>query len=170
MIGLADFDQAIIEEYSITERKLELVSRYVRLLQGDEAPTLRDIAVGGYYGSSALLHEVVELDILLERDPRLLRRSPAEVQRLFRANEDTHCRALSVEYGYLQRIIRELFGEEVSIGALIMANASSRDFYVLVSSHEPLRLFKPDEPDENEVVRAALLLQRLRARGKEMLQ
>ena len=74
---------------------------------------------------------------------------------------------MSVEYGYLQIIIRELFGEEVSIGALIMANASSRDIYVLVSSHEPLRLFKTDE---DEVVRAALLLQRLRARGKEMLQ
>ena len=167
MISLAGFDQAIIEEYGITERKLERVGRYVRLLQGDEPPTLQDIAIGGYYGTSALLHEVVELDVLLERDPRLLHRSPAEVQRHFRANEDAHCRAMSVEYGYLQTIIRELFGEEVSSGALIMANASSRDFHVLVSSQEPLRLFKPDE---DEVVRAALLLQRLRARGKEMLQ
>ncbi len=70
MISLADFDQAIIEKHGITERKLERVSRYVRLLQGDEAPTLRDIAVGGYYGSSALLHEVVELDILLEHPGR----------------------------------------------------------------------------------------------------
>ena len=165
MISLADFDQAIIEKHGITERKLERVSRYVRLLQGDEAPTLRDIAVGGYYGSSALLHEVVELDILLERDPRLLRRSPAEVQRLFRANEDAYCRALSVEYGYLQLIIRELFGEEVSIGALIVANALSEDFDTLVSSDEPLRLF---EPGRNEITRASLLLERLRAMGKEM--
>ena len=32
---------------------------------------MRDIAVGGYYGTSALLHEAVELDILLEQDPKL---------------------------------------------------------------------------------------------------
>ena len=84
MISLADFDPAIIEEYGITKRKLERVSRYVRLLQGKDALTLRDIAVGGYYGTSALLHEVVELDILLQRDPKLLQRSHEEVIEFFK--------------------------------------------------------------------------------------
>lgn len=166
MITLADFDPAIIEQYHITERKLKQVLRYVWLLQGDDAATLRDIAVGGYYGTSALLHEVVELDILLERDPRLLRRSSHAVQRFFRADEDAHCRALAVEYRYLQRIIWKLLGEEVSIGALIMANALPEDFDILVGSDEPLRLF---EPDRKEITRASLLLERLRAMGKEML-
>ena len=62
MIVLADFDPQIVAEYHITEQTLERVIRYVRLLQGEDAPTLRDIAVGGYYGTSALLHEVVEKD------------------------------------------------------------------------------------------------------------
>ena len=72
MITLADFDSRVVTEYHITEQTLEQVIRYVCLLQGEDAPTLRDIAVGSYYGTSALLHEVVELDILLERNPKLL--------------------------------------------------------------------------------------------------
>lgn len=109
MITLADFDSQIVAEYHITEQALERVIRYVRLLQGEDAPTLRDIAVGGYYGTSALLHEVVELDVLLARDPWLIRKEPSTVQRFFRANLDAHVEAMVVEYGYLQRTIRRLF-------------------------------------------------------------
>jgi hypothetical protein len=67
-VGLADFDPAIVAQYAITEQDLQRVARYVQLLQGEDAPTLADIVVGGYYGTSALLHEVVELRALLERE------------------------------------------------------------------------------------------------------
>ena len=60
-INLADFDPTIVAQYAITEQDLQQVALYVRLLQGEDAPTLADIAVGGYYGTSTLLHEVVEL-------------------------------------------------------------------------------------------------------------
>ena len=52
MIALSDFDPVIVEGYGITEEKLAQVVRYVQLLQGKDAPTLHDVAVGGYYGTS----------------------------------------------------------------------------------------------------------------------
>jgi len=65
-VSLANFDPQVVAEYNITADDLRRVEHYLRLLQGPDAPALKDIAVGGYYGTSALLHEVVELDILLE--------------------------------------------------------------------------------------------------------
>jgi hypothetical protein len=70
MFRLGDFDQQVIQRWRITTGDLENVQRYVAKLQKHLAhSSLHDIAVGGIYGTSALLHEVVELRILLERDP-----------------------------------------------------------------------------------------------------
>jgi hypothetical protein len=96
-MDLADFDPDVVAQYHITHLELERVVHYVRLLQGPTAPTLDDIAVGGYYGTAALLHEVVELRLLLARDPELLGRDRETIQRFWRANEDAHAEALIVE-------------------------------------------------------------------------
>ncbi len=72
MIRLADFDPEVVADYAITEKYLDRVARYLRLLQSSDALALKDVALGGYYGTSALLHKVVELDILLEQEPGLL--------------------------------------------------------------------------------------------------
>ncbi len=69
---LAIFDLKAIAQHGITEGDLHRVWRYVTILQGSRSPVLRDIAGGCYYGTSALLHEVIELRILLEREPYLL--------------------------------------------------------------------------------------------------
>ena len=167
MITLADLDPQIVAKHHITERTLEQVIRYVRLLQGKDAPTLQDIAVGGYYGTSALLHEVIELDILLTRDAGLLHKEPSAVQRFFRANLDAHLEAMVVEYGYLQRTIRRLFEEDVALGALVVANAGQEDFELLVESGVSKPLFKPRP---TEIEQASRLLERLRTLGREMLR
>lgn len=87
-ISLADLDPAIVAQYAIAEQDLQRVARYVQLLQGEDAPTLADIAVGGYYGTSALLHEVVELRALLEQEPELLDWQGHAVRQFFHANPD----------------------------------------------------------------------------------
>jgi hypothetical protein len=63
---LADFDPEAIEQHNITAQDVESAYRYVALLQGTDSQTYADIAGGCYYGTSALLHEVIELRILLE--------------------------------------------------------------------------------------------------------
>jgi hypothetical protein len=165
VITLADFDPQVVAEHHITEQTLEQVIRYVRLLQGEDAPTLRDIAIGGYYGTSALLHEVVELDILLEREPGLLEMDRDTILTFWYANEDAHAEALISEYKYLRDVIQRLFNVTVDIGALVVANASDWDLDLLVESDVEVPLFKPDD---EQVRRASALLARLRAvNGKE---
>jgi hypothetical protein len=164
-ISLADFDPTIVAQCTITEQDLQQVALYVRLLQGEDAPTLADIAVGGYYGTSALLHEVVELRALLEREPELLQKTRFQVGQFFYANLDAHAQALAVEYQYLGDKIASVFGERMALGALVKANAQRRDFEILAEHDIPVPLF---EPTEAETARAAILLSRLRDLGKEM--
>jgi hypothetical protein len=167
VITLTDFDPQIVAEHHITEQTLERVIRYVRLLQGEDALTLQDIALGGYYGTSVLLHEVVELDILLEREPGLLEMDRDTILTFWYANEDAHAEALISEYKYLRYVIQRLFNVTVDIGALVVANASDWDLDLLVESDVEVPLFKPDD---EQVRRASVLLARLRAvNGKETI-
>lgn len=155
----ADFDPQVIAKYDITREGLDRVMRYLRLLQGPDAPALKDIAVGGYYGTSALLHEVVELGILLEREPGLLSLKRRQARAFWRRNKDAHVTALVTEYTYLQRQIGEVLGEKVEINALLWANTTRRDFDLLAESTWPSHLRIPDAA---EVERARQLLARLR--------
>lgn len=156
---LTDFDPRVVDKYSITANDLRQVERYLRLLQGPDAPALADIAIGGYYGTAALLHEIVELDILLERAPGLLDLNRKRARAFWIRNNDAHVTALVAEYTYLQRQVREMLGEEVEIGALLWVNSTVRDFDMLAESEWPGRL---RIPDVTEVERARQLLARLK--------
>ena len=113
----------IVQIWRITSADLERVRQYVAKLQGHLPRTTGDdIETGGVYGTSALLHEVVELRILLNRDPYLLRRSPMDVQSFFSRNRVAHLRGLTEEYLYLQRQIHRYFEVWCDIGALVKAN------------------------------------------------
>jgi hypothetical protein len=46
-LALADFDPQVVAEYGITVDDPRQVERYLRLLQGHDAPALADIAIGG---------------------------------------------------------------------------------------------------------------------------
>ena len=153
------FDPQVIAKYGITENDLDQVTRYLRLLQGPDALALEDIALGGYYGTAALLHEVVELNILLEREPRLLEVGRDAILAFWHANADAHARALVIEYKYLHKAIYRLFNVMVGIGALVVANASDWDLDILIESDVEIPLFKPDD---EQIGRAAELLARLR--------
>jgi len=165
-VSLADFDPQLVADYDITEEDLDRVVRYLRLLQGPDALSLKDIALGGYYGTSALLHEVVEVRVLLARERQLLRRSPARVKQFFLDNPDAHAHALAVEHIYLRQVIARLFKQDTAVGALILANAGRRDFCILAESDIPVPLF---EPTDEEVAQAATCLLRLRQLGRRML-
>jgi len=163
-VSLANFEPQAVADYDIPADDLRRGGHYVRLLQGPEALALEDIALGVYYGTAALLHEVVELDILLEREPRLLEMDRDDALALWRVNEDAHARALASEYGYLRDVIQRLFNVTVGIGALIVANASDWDLDILIESNVELPLFKPDD---EQVRQASDILARLRAVNRE---
>jgi len=154
------FDPEVVIQHGITEGELRRVWNYVTILQGSRSPVLRDIAAGCYYGTSTLLHEVIELRSLLEREPRLLYWSKDMVREFLRANKDAHVRALVVEYPYLQQKVQDAFGEKIGLGALVLANAGLDDFWFLAESELPSPIFWPSD---DEVYRAMGLLARLRA-------
>jgi hypothetical protein len=163
---LADFDLEAIEQHNVTARDIENAYRYVAILQGTDSQTHADIAGGCYYGTSALLHEVVEVRVLLKRDRWLLRRPSQRIKKFLQDNEDAHVEALKVEYPYLQQKIAEILGERVGIGELVKANASRLDFDKLFDSELDLPIFFPTDA---EIERARTLLDRLKRfdRSKE---
>lgn len=167
IIKLSDFDPQPIVEYAITEQDLTNIYQYLRAMQAhlDEG-TWDEICLGGYYGTSALLHEIVELRLLLHRDPYLLTRSLREIKtfaRLF-SNHDAHIHGLEVEYGYLQRIIHEVFGIYVNIGALLKANSlRPEDWDDLFETNLPFF-----DPSSEEVAKAKKLLADLRKLPRRM--
>lgn len=140
---MTDFDHEAIEQHNVTAQDIDNVRRYVALLQGTDSQTYADIAGGCYYGSSALLHEVIELRILLKRDRWLLFRSHQRVTRFLHDNEDAHVEALKVEYPYLQRAITEESDEKIELGDLMVANTSRQDYERLVESDLQLPIFPP---------------------------
>jgi len=156
---LARFDDKALAQHRITPADIEQVRQYATLLQGPDSPTLADIAAGCPYGTSALLHEVTELRLLLRRDPHLLARSHRDALAFLRANEDAHVQALMVEYPYLQQKIATILGERVGLGDLVMANAARDDFLRLFDSDLPLPMFPPTHAG---IQRARALISRLR--------
>jgi len=123
-----------------------------------------DIAAGCYYGTSALLHEVVELRVLLKRDRWLLRRSGQRIKKFLENNADAHVEGLKAEYVYLQRVIRERLGEQIGLSALVRTNTNRFDYNRLLESDLPLPFLKPAAED---VSKAGKLLSRLRKLCKE---
>jgi hypothetical protein len=160
-ITLDEFDQLPIIEYNITSSDLAEVHRYLQAMQShlDEG-TWEEICLGGYYGVSALLHEVVELRVLLSRDAYLLTRSNQEIRAFARNpdNHEAHLRGLEAEYRYLQSVIQRVFGRSINIGALAQANTHRPDDWEdLFETSLPFL-----EPSAEELIEAEELLVRLR--------
>jgi len=161
---LANFDQEALAEHGVTQREIENVRRYVTLLQGTDSETYADIAAGCYYSTSALLHEVIELRVLLKRNRWLLRRSRQWIKKFLENNADAHVEGLKAEYVYLQRVIRERLGEQIGLSALVRTNTTRFDYNRLLESDLPLPFLKPTA---EEVSRAGELLSRLKKLCKE---
>jgi hypothetical protein len=98
----------------------------------------------------------------LKRGPKLLDGDHSSALSFLGNNRDAHLAALTAEYTYLERKIRQVFDQEVEIGALVWANADDSDFYLLVESDWPDRLFVPSTV---EIGRARWWLARLKEVG-----
>ncbi len=160
-VTLNEFDQLPIIEYNITSSDLTNIYRYLQVMQSHlgEQGTWAEICLGGYYGVSALLHEVIELRILLNRDPYLLTRSDQEIKAFARHlnNHDAHLRGLEAEYRYLQAVIKHVLNQDIDIGNLVQANTKRQDDWE--------DLFETDLPffevSDEEVTKAETLLAQL---------
>jgi len=141
-VSLADFDPQVVAEYGIAEEYLSRVMRYLRLLQRPDVPALADIAVGGHYGTAALLHEVVEVRLSLRTVPALLSWNKDKVRRFFYTHRHFHIRALVVEHLYLQQKMWDEFDIYVRTGTLVRAHAGVDEFDALAVSNVAMPIFR----------------------------
>jgi hypothetical protein len=165
VIKLTDFDPQPIIEYAITGNDLTNIYHYLQAMQAHLTQgTWADICLGGFYGTSALLHEVVEVRILLNRDPYLLTRNRDEIKTFarHRMNADAHAHGLEAEYRYLQQIIFRGLQQRIDVGALLKANSRRPgDWDALFETELPF--FDPTDEDIRE---AEEMLARLRNVGR----
>ena len=127
ILKLSDFDPDPLVEYAITERDLTSIYQYLQAMQAHlDLATWDDICIGGYYGTSALLHEVIEVRILTSRNPYFLAQSASKIKAFARLpqNRDAHVRGLEIEYSYLQKVIQYQYDVSINIGALLKVNST----------------------------------------------
>lgn len=113
-----------------------------------------------------MLHEIVELRVLLHRNPYLLAQSDAKIRAFARLpqNRDAHVYGLEVEYGYLQGIIQYLFDIHLNIGALLQANLKHpQDWDDLFDTNLPFFA-----PSPEEIRQAKALLGEVRKLGRRL--
>ncbi|RLC64571.1 MAG: hypothetical protein DRI48_07560 [Chloroflexi bacterium] len=105
MTDLTIFDPDVVAQYRISTQDVARVKQYVRLLRGDSAPELQDIARGGEVGTRLLLNRLVELRWLLTRDPLLLERERHEVEKLIADQQEILERSRSLAEAALLGLI-----------------------------------------------------------------
>lgn len=136
---LARLEPVGLNRYQITEADVRTVERYLRILQAK----FKEISVwhemlryGGPYGTSILIHEVVEIRELEARGLRPLKQPDRpDLVRLLEENIDAHVMALYEEHRYLQEVINRLYGQTFEVATLVKANSNDdRDSQLLLES------------------------------------
>ncbi len=157
---LARFDPIGLDRYGITAKDLETIERYVRILQEGIPQTAWDEAVNyeGEYGTSILIHEIVQIRGLMRAGVHPLRYGQQALSHILEQYLDAHNAALYEEHLYLQEIIMRKYGERFEVATLIKANRSDeRDLQSFLESDIGIFLF-----EEERVDKARQLLARLK--------
>ena len=136
---LARLEPVGLNRYQITEADVRSVETYLRIiqahLQGQGVSTWADILrYGDAYGTSLLIHEIVELRGLQARGFDPLRLDRHTLSRLLGQNVEAHVLALFEEHLYLQEVLIRQLGQSFELGTLVRANTNDEDFEFFLES------------------------------------
>ncbi len=162
---LARLEPVGLNRYRITEKDVQTVEKYLRLIQAGLGASVWQelVRYGGPYGTSILIHEVVEIRSLKARGFKPLRLRTQPLRKLLRQNIDAHVIALYEEHLYLQEVIGRLFGQKFEVGTLVKANSNDdRDLQLFLESDMGIYLL-----EENRVEAARQALARLKGEKYE---
>jgi hypothetical protein len=125
---LDHFDAYGLEQYDIGPTDLEMVHQYITILQAGFPETVWDesLRTGGIYGTSILIHEIVEIRGLFRAgiDPFTL--TARELARCLEVVPDAHVQGLWHEHLYLRTAIRCRYGQVFEVATLMQANEVGR--------------------------------------------
>lgn len=122
---LSKCDLIGLNRYQITEKEVEKVERYLRIIQTGlvgETTWQEMIRYAGLYGTSILIHEVIEIRALEARGLQPLRQTTRALRSLLAQYVDAHIMAIYEEHLYLQEVINRLYGQMFEIATLVQAN------------------------------------------------
>lgn len=165
---LTRLDLVGLNRYRITEGDAEKVERYISIIQanlikqGVETAWQDIVRFGGPYGTSILIHEVVELRELEARGLRPLRRKTNSLRKVLGQHSDAHVIALYEEHRYLQEVINRLYGRTFEVATLVRANCDDRDVQFFLDSDIGVFIL-----EENRIDEAKQILAKLKGEGSD---
>jgi hypothetical protein len=122
---LGRLDPIGLNRYQITEEDVQTVEQYLRIIQAGlvgETTWQEMIRYGGAYGTSILIHEIVEIRALKAKGLQPLHQKTRALRQLLAQHIDAHSLALYEEHRYLQEVISRLYGETFEVATLLKAN------------------------------------------------
>lgn len=157
---LAQLEPVGLNRYQITESDVQTVEKYLGIIQrGLGASTWQELVdVGGPYGTSILIHEIVEIRLLKARGVNPLRQNTRALRRLLARYVEAHIIAIYEEHLYLQEVLNRLFGVTFEVATLIKANRGDDvDLQLFLESDVGVYIM-----EEGRVVQARQALARLK--------
>ncbi len=148
---LARFDAIGLNRYGITAKDLDAVERYIRTLQSILPTNVWDAAVriGGEYGTSIIIHEVVQIRGLTRAGIQPLRYSRLALATILSEHLDVHAEAVYEEHLYLQDVLLRKYGARFEVATLVRANrADDKDLNVFRDSDIGVFLFEEERVEE----------------------
>lgn len=162
---LTRLDSIGLNRYQIAEEDVQTVEKYLGIIQANLAGfSVWDELVhyGGEYGTSILIHEVVELRHLGLTEQGLRGETQRSLRQLLFQNLEAHIFALYEEHLYLQEAMNRLYSENFEVATLIKANRSDdRDLQLFLKGGIGLFLL-----EEERVATARRVLAELKVGGK----
>jgi len=149
---LAGLGQIGLKRYQITEKDVRTVEKYLSIIQAGlqvEGTYAEMVQYSAYYGTSILIHEVVELRELKARGVKPLQQKTGVLRRLLARNVYAHILAVYEEHRYLQEVINRLFGLSFEVATLIRANRTNdTDLQMFLESDIGIYLLAEERVDE----------------------
>lgn len=158
---LARLEPIGLNRYQITEADVQTVEKYLSIIQKNlktQSTWQELVRHVGPYGTSILIHEIVEIRYLQARGFEPLRLGKSALRKLLAENIDAHILGVYEETLYLQEVIGRLFGQKFEVATLLKANRhDERDLQLFLESDVGIYLL-----EENRVEAARQALARLK--------
>jgi hypothetical protein len=153
---LAKLDPIAVARYQITEKDVRTIERYLSIIQADlelEGVSLWQeiIDFPPAYATSLVIHELVEIRVLLARGIDPLKLDTDTLQQTLASNIDVHIQSVYEEHSYLQEYISRRYQQLFQIGTLLKVNrldVDEVDLQLLLSSDIGVVIIEDDKLDE----------------------
>ena len=111
----------------------------------------------GPYATSIVIHELVEITHLLDKNPKLLKLKTQALQQFLGANVTAHVMAIYEEHVFLQEYIGRMYQQQFQVATLIKANRrANNDLQLFLESDVGVFILNEDQVEAARQILAEL--------------